>query len=866
MNTTVRTNLNGKICHFSVSKQEIASKQLFELVVRNVRALYPTASAKGLFKFSFEDDENDVCQIDSESEMRECFNLFAGETVNLMVSVAFHDVAQSSSSLPVLVAPTIQLDGKPAVLTVDDSGSSGSDDSDEDVADMKKSDGEDTDSFQVELLKFVAEPAFQEIGAKLVAAIAQGHSAQEIFENVICVNSTLANHDFVLRYRDQLPRFFPRLNGLLAGAKAVLLSFVLKLPSVVVNAPRVLNYFRPPVKNDKATHIGVLCSACKCQPIVGVRYKCMTCVNVNLCEKCEVSHPPAHRLIKFKESAILTNPPLMPIRHLMRNLIREFFNLPKDDTAACKDVRQNWQAWRAKKRQWADGCDWKTKKKAQACHWGKGNWQAFAAKKRQFADGWADKEFGCADEWGDKEFDWEAKKQFMKNLWRSQKNPWKWADKDIDWKVKKQAMKNLWRSQKNAWKIHNSQQPVQGPVALHSTFLQDSVKPENDSPVEAGAVVVKTWSMSNSGTQPWHASSLLFVGGDLDVAEIFPVKGDVSPGDWVKVGVKVRISDKPSESHGYFRLQDANNQRFGHRMRVSVVIESDDTVKVKVSQPVKKDSKKAAKKAIKQYEKSLKQAQKAKKRADKEAVKEVKQGQKKQAKSLRALFVSQVASDETPTATSCVVKFRMLNPGPPEWPSNSELLYVKGDLSEGQVDISPLKAAEPTKETVATVAMALPPVQSGVTRVFTTYFRMAYRTDLALKGLRFGQRVWVRATVDGNGQVTVVAMLSSKKDHDEWLQANRAKKAAEREAKKKPKGRSKRPKRRPSELQSRPTESPSKLLDRQKGKSSKLPKWQKGKRSKLLNRPTSKLPNWQQNRQKSKPTRPPNQPKRSLQK
>ena len=57
----------------------------------------------------------------------------------------------------------------------------------------------------------------------------------------------------------------------------------------------------------KAIHFGMKCNECKCAPIVGERYKCSICAEVNLCEKCEKNHNPRHPLMQFKKSAKVTS-------------------------------------------------------------------------------------------------------------------------------------------------------------------------------------------------------------------------------------------------------------------------------------------------------------------------------------------------------------------------------------------------------------------------------------------------------------------------------------------------------------------------------------------------------------------------------
>jgi len=53
----------------------------------------------------------------------------------------------------------------------------------------------------------------------------------------------------------------------------------------------------------RTIHTGITCNKCEVSPIEGVRYKCQTCDDFDLCEKCErtTDHPINHPLIKAKQ-------------------------------------------------------------------------------------------------------------------------------------------------------------------------------------------------------------------------------------------------------------------------------------------------------------------------------------------------------------------------------------------------------------------------------------------------------------------------------------------------------------------------------------------------------------------------------------
>ena len=48
-------------------------------------------------------------------------------------------------------------------------------------------------------------------------------------------------------------------------------------------------------------HNGVDCKGCAMNPITGVRYKCSTCVNFDLCQNCEEKIDHEHPLLKIKK-------------------------------------------------------------------------------------------------------------------------------------------------------------------------------------------------------------------------------------------------------------------------------------------------------------------------------------------------------------------------------------------------------------------------------------------------------------------------------------------------------------------------------------------------------------------------------------
>jgi hypothetical protein len=81
--------------------------------------------------------------------------------------------------------------------------------------------------------------------------------------------------------------------------------------------------FQAPVNQPKAVHDRVCCDGCNTNPIVGIRYKCGTCPDFDLCEKCESdfadSHP--HPLLKIRRP----------------NMMNGIFSCPNARNNVCKD-------------------------------------------------------------------------------------------------------------------------------------------------------------------------------------------------------------------------------------------------------------------------------------------------------------------------------------------------------------------------------------------------------------------------------------------------------------------------------------------------------------------------------------------------
>ena len=63
------------------------------------------------------------------------------------------------------------------------------------------------------------------------------------------------------------------------------------------------NIYNEIIKNEQPIHNGIKCNACGTKNIKGIRYKCSTCDNYNLCENCEENsnHDENHILLKIRQ-------------------------------------------------------------------------------------------------------------------------------------------------------------------------------------------------------------------------------------------------------------------------------------------------------------------------------------------------------------------------------------------------------------------------------------------------------------------------------------------------------------------------------------------------------------------------------------
>ncbi len=73
--------------------------------------------------------------------------------------------------------------------------------------------------------------------------------------------------------------------------------------SQLIKSQQFVNMSQAPAGSQQAIHPGVKCDGCGITPIRGVRYKCATCSNYDLCETCEQRLGHEHALLKIRTPA-----------------------------------------------------------------------------------------------------------------------------------------------------------------------------------------------------------------------------------------------------------------------------------------------------------------------------------------------------------------------------------------------------------------------------------------------------------------------------------------------------------------------------------------------------------------------------------
>jgi len=101
----------------------------------------------------------------------------------------------------------------------------------------------------------------------------------------------------------------------------------------------------------------------------------------------------------------------------------------------------------------------------------------------------------------------------------------------------------------------------------------------DDSVVQPGVEMVKTWRFFNGSRQEWPSDcKLVFVGSSCDrfghTGDFIDIVGQQTPqpGMEADISMTIRTPESPGLYTGYLRMSDADGNRFGERVRIQVVV------------------------------------------------------------------------------------------------------------------------------------------------------------------------------------------------------------------------------------------------------------------------------------------------------
>lgn len=94
----------------------------------------------------------------------------------------------------------------------------------------------------------------------------------------------------------------------------------------------------------------------------------------------------------------------------------------------------------------------------------------------------------------------------------------------------------------------------------NAAILLRDVTIQDDTRVNAGEKMIKTWEFQNTGTYPWVDYTIEFSAGDQMNAPLFTLIADTPPGGKVQVSVELTAPAVDGKYTGYFALLDSNGE------------------------------------------------------------------------------------------------------------------------------------------------------------------------------------------------------------------------------------------------------------------------------------------------------------------
>ncbi|GAA5868876.1 hypothetical protein JCM16303_000290 [Sporobolomyces ruberrimus] len=119
---------------------------------------------------------------------------------------------------------------------------------------------------------------------------------------------------------------------------------------------------------------------------------------------------------------------------------------------------------------------------------------------------------------------------------------------------------------------------VEAEKRLGCAFVAD-VTLEDGSVVPAGSEFCKVWRVRNTGTLPWKSARLVNVGGFEARQEKGFEVADLEPGEETEVKCECKAPEEDGRFMSFFRLEDAEGNKFGDRIWLDITVESEGTLR-----------------------------------------------------------------------------------------------------------------------------------------------------------------------------------------------------------------------------------------------------------------------------------------------
>jgi len=326
-------------------------------------------------------------------------------------------------------------------------------------------------------------------------------------------------------------------------------------------------------RQDKVTHRGITCDGCGMSPIVGVRYKSVLRADYDLCENCEKEHDPKDPLIKIKTP--MEDMEVLPGLSEFRRAVAA----PGGRGRRCRGRFGRGRGWHCGPR------------RGRGCHRPCGPGQ----KMKHFARMFQNSPFAAAMQ--NHPFAAAMREQFCqpeepaapvdhRDPARQPEEPVETADKR---KQKKKEMKqNVKALKKEAKAIRKEQKKLKKQERKAKKQKKEAKKMRKQLDCEvtghldmeetcqqvAGAIVLKTWKVKNTGSVAWPEDTIaVFHTGNESVIcpgyEVIQV-GAVDPNDVAYIRCMLSVPEVEGSYSLTYRLSGPAVGKFGGRLMTQI--------------------------------------------------------------------------------------------------------------------------------------------------------------------------------------------------------------------------------------------------------------------------------------------------------